>query len=358
MLMIKILSLDGGGTRGLITLRVLEALEKRVGLPIRDMFDMIGGVSIGGIISCMLTHPLKTFNYSNDFFIEDARKAGIDLALLEACFGTPRKWYQPPRPNLLFTKYKDRVPVMKKFYEESMVGDQNFGVNSAKPCMVFSYDLTQSALKVFKSWREGSQQYPLSTVMMATSAATTYFPAVQFGNEKLVDGGVVSTDPSVMISYEARRLLNNYDDPILLVSLGTTVQGLNDFDGLAHAGNLRVVPKIIDLLFETSLRTMQYLNGRDGSPELPPTKTELPDSSFETVGQHQEGHAFFRKTPEMYYYRLMPSVNVPLDSTAPHNLLKFEKIAQSFDDESLIMDHLVKHLKTTLAPSSKGLEQP
>ncbi|KAH3802149.1 hypothetical protein DPMN_155820 [Dreissena polymorpha] len=51
LLSVKVLSLDGGGIRGLIILEILEAIEKEAGQPIKDMFDWIGGTSTGGIIA-------------------------------------------------------------------------------------------------------------------------------------------------------------------------------------------------------------------------------------------------------------------------------------------------------------------
>ncbi|XP_052233051.1 85/88 kDa calcium-independent phospholipase A2-like [Dreissena polymorpha] len=47
----RILSLDGGGIRGLIMLEILDAIEKEAGKPIKDLFDWIGGTSTGGIVA-------------------------------------------------------------------------------------------------------------------------------------------------------------------------------------------------------------------------------------------------------------------------------------------------------------------
>jgi uncharacterized protein len=54
---ITIPSLDGGGIRGLIPARIVEALERRTGVPACRMFDMIAGTSTGGIIALGLTRP-------------------------------------------------------------------------------------------------------------------------------------------------------------------------------------------------------------------------------------------------------------------------------------------------------------
>jgi hypothetical protein len=55
--MIKILSIDGGGIRGIIPAVVLAEIERRTGRPIADLFDLIAGTSAGGILALGLSIP-------------------------------------------------------------------------------------------------------------------------------------------------------------------------------------------------------------------------------------------------------------------------------------------------------------
>src|SRR5580700_3740852 len=51
---VRILSIDGGGIRGIIPARLLQRIEEGTGKPARDLFHLIAGTSTGGIIGCGL----------------------------------------------------------------------------------------------------------------------------------------------------------------------------------------------------------------------------------------------------------------------------------------------------------------
>ena len=55
--MIRILSIDGGGVRGIIPAMMLVEIERRAGIPISQLFDLIAGSSTGGLIALTLARP-------------------------------------------------------------------------------------------------------------------------------------------------------------------------------------------------------------------------------------------------------------------------------------------------------------
>jgi predicted acylesterase/phospholipase RssA len=54
---VRILSIDGGGIRGIIPAFVIQNLEQRTGRAMRDLFHMIAGTSTGGLLACGLARP-------------------------------------------------------------------------------------------------------------------------------------------------------------------------------------------------------------------------------------------------------------------------------------------------------------
>jgi len=60
----RLLSLDGGGIKGLVLIQMLIALEREAGRPTRELFDWIAGTSTGGILALAIIHGLFLYAYT------------------------------------------------------------------------------------------------------------------------------------------------------------------------------------------------------------------------------------------------------------------------------------------------------
>ena len=56
-----LLTLDGGGIRGIMTIQLLKALEEQAGAPCYRIFDLVAGTSTGGIIAGLIASGKTAF---------------------------------------------------------------------------------------------------------------------------------------------------------------------------------------------------------------------------------------------------------------------------------------------------------
>ena len=101
----QILSLIGGGIRGAFITAFLKELEDQLGRRIADSFDLIAGISTGGIVAAGLASGM-TADQMHDFYVRYG--AGIF---------SPRPPYQPPGASRVV------YPVVNKFTREKLGSD-------------------------------------------------------------------------------------------------------------------------------------------------------------------------------------------------------------------------------------------
>lgn len=329
---INILSLDGGGSRGVFHLYFLKALEDALQHCTRDLFHYIGGTSVGGILALTLTHPILWMKNRNDFKIADLLDRKIDEKLISVIFGSPRPYWMPPRLGLLGPKYADRAKHMQDFYDNEFFGKQSFGVgDNIKPTMIFSYSLIEGAVKVFKSWRPTSQEVPTSIVARSTSAAPMFFPAVTFKGDVLIDGGVAANDPSYLIGYEARKNAGDLQNPLVIVSLGTCVRGFTDYSSCHEGGLVSWATKFVNLSMETQQRIVTYLQGHDSNCSLYCDGC-VENHFHEALGADQNCFADYHYWNNVHYFRFAPLVEGVLDNIDPALLEGLKTKAKTFFD--------------------------
>ena len=178
----QILSLDGGGYRGIYSAAVLAAIEEDLGTPITQYFDLIAGTSTGGIIAIGLGAGLRPRDIV-EFYARWGPKI-FRKQRLRTGFGLWRRKYGSETRRHALTE---------------VLGERTLG-DSACRLVIPAYDLGADAVYIFKTphniklkrdWKER-----LVDVAMATSAAPTYFQAASLAGIRLVDGGVWANNPT------------------------------------------------------------------------------------------------------------------------------------------------------------------
>lgn len=224
----QILSLSGGGYKGLYTALILSEFEKKYDTQIYKHFDLIAGTSIGGIIALGLSigipaekivhllvskgpaifNPLETYgvhrfleNFANKKTKNEfGWKRGIRNAKHSPC---------------------ELERVLKGIFSDQVMNDLKTRV------LIPTANFSSGKAQFFKT--RHNQRYvndgglKLLDIALATSAAPLYFPAHKFNSQIYVDGGLVGNNPAIFALDEVERNVKDIEfdnNKIKLLSIG------------------------------------------------------------------------------------------------------------------------------------------
>jgi len=204
-----ILSLDGGGIKGLFSAAVLAFLEEDCSIRIAEHFDLITGTSTGGIIALGLGAGLSPREIVQ-FYVDEGPK------IFKAHFFSGIQQYATSK----FLPVSLEAAV-KKCFKDLRLAD------SIKPLVIPSFNLGEDEVYIFKTPHHErftrDFKVPLWQVAMATSAAPCFLPAFKkIDGMRLIDGGVWANNPIILGIAEATSVFSRPLGTIRVLSLGTT----------------------------------------------------------------------------------------------------------------------------------------
>lgn len=264
----QILSLDGGGIKGIFSAAVLAYLEEDLQIRITDHFDLITGTSTGGIIALALGLGIPPQEVVQ-FYINK----GPDIF--------PKSFWLYLR-HCWQNKF-DSAPLEKALRE--CFGDNLLG-NSRKRLIIPSYNLGEDHIYLFKTAHherlKRDYKVPMWKVALATCAAPTYFPSFQdVEHIRLVDGGVWANNPTMLGIVEAVSLLEIPLKSITVFSLGTTDDVKGRHKKLDRGGFWQWKKAAIDVVLRGqstgAITQAEHLLGKNGVIRLDP---KVPDGLF------------------------------------------------------------------------------
>lgn len=205
----QILSLDGGGIKGIFSAAVLAHLEEDFNIDITDHFDLITGTSTGGIIALGLGLGMRPRELLR-FYVEKGPvifRNGLITSIKQL-------WKNKHSSKGLENSLKD------------CFGDTLLS-SSKKRLVIPSFNIDKDDVYLFKTSHherlKRDYKVPAWKVAMATAAAPTYFPSFKkVDHIRLVDGGVWANNPVVVGIAEAVSMLDRPINTIRVFSLGTT----------------------------------------------------------------------------------------------------------------------------------------
>ncbi|XP_027181360.1 patatin-like protein 1 [Coffea eugenioides] len=288
--LITILSIDGGGIRGIIPAAILDFLESQLqeldgeDARIADYFDVIAGTSTGGLITAMLTapneknRPLYAAKEIKPFYLENGpkifpQKSGI-LGLIKPVLNfIPGPLYDGKYIHKIL---KEKLGQTRLRQTLTNVVIPTFDVKYLQPTIFSTYEVKASPLL----------DALLSDICISTSAAPTYFPAHYFTNQddkgnvwefNLTDGGVAANNPTILaMSQVTKQMVKNDPDfsqmkpmdyaSFLVISIGTgsakkekkfSAEMVNKWNPLGWVLN-GTVPPLVEMFAQASGDMVDY----------------------------------------------------------------------------------------------------
>ncbi|WP_194776954.1 patatin-like phospholipase family protein [Pararhodonellum marinum] len=312
---VAILSIDGGGIRGIIPgviLRVIEEkIQRKTNNPdsrLVDYIDFVAGTSTGGILGCGMLipdaenpeRPKYTMQQVVNLYLEHGgeifrKPFGHQLVSI---FGVRREKF--PNSNL--------TQILEKEFGDTRLSQL------LRPCIFTAYDIENRQATFFKQARAcetEAKDFYLKDVAQATAAAPTYFRTAKITSVMgvtypLIDGGVFANNPAMCAYAEARKcnfgeIVSPSSKDMLMLSLGTgsvdekipyekarnfgMVQWIRPLISIMMSGNSETVSHQLVWLFDAGKNPEGYIRIE---PELFNAKPDMDDASQQNLNALRE----------------------------------------------------------------------
>ncbi len=208
----RILSLDGGGIRGIVTAQILSLIEKQIDQPLNEYFDLIAGTSTGSILAAAIATGIRSEKIV-EFYRENSSlifpyQSRFSLKRIKLIF----------KHGISAPKYSDRglTEVLK-----SVFGDKTIFDIPSPLLLIVAYDTIERKPIVFKSWRQdkGYGNIPLWETCVSSASAPTYFPAHKL--EKIINGQVYKASiDNIYLDRDASCTNNIYNNALVKIISG------------------------------------------------------------------------------------------------------------------------------------------
>lgn len=238
--MYKILSIDGGGIKGIAPASLLANIEEKTNKKIIDYFDLIVGTSTGGIIALGLGLGFSAREILS-LYLDNGDKIFKKQFFLKSLFGARAPVYEPIALRTL----------LKEKFKGKLLGQSKIRL------VIPSFDIVNNTVCMFKTSHHPRLQmdYTMQAedVALSTAAAPYFFPPHKTVEDRfLVDGGMFANNPTLVGVVEGLSLLEWPKEEIQVLSLGCSEE-TPEYSKLAgkKSGLLHWRSGLIDLAFNS-----------------------------------------------------------------------------------------------------------
>jgi uncharacterized protein len=333
----RILSIDGGGIRGIIPAMVLAEIERRSGRHISELFDLIAGSSTGGMLAMGFTVPDD--NGKPTYGAEDA----VELYETNGALIFSRNMWHLMHSvgSLLTTKYPtDGLErLLDETFGEARMSDVLTDV------LITGYEIQRRQPWFFRSRNakeNAAQNFLVRDVVRATTAAPTYFEPARIATGDadhylaLIDGSVSASHPALLAYVEARDLYPDVDE-FIVVSLGTgdDMKPLS-YEEARYWGVAGWSQQLLGVAFQAMNQTLDY-------------------QLQKLLATDQNGRS--------RYFRLqtgLDGVSLAMDDVSPQNIAGLKRLGQELIEKNdAMIDQMVTRLTEPLIqPHVEPVVQP
>lgn len=282
---VRVLSLSGGGYRGLFTAALIRALEARLGpdparpTPFGQRFDLIAGTSIGGILATALS----------------CRATG---AALQALLQRRGSSIFPPMRLRGLRKLLGRAPYDPQRLRSAICellpdAEQQLLGEHAPALLLTTVNWTTSKLQLLGSRPTLGQRdqlgLTLMDAMLATSAAPAHFPAHSFQHHRFVDGGLAANAPDLHALQCAQQMYPGAEVHMLSIGTANPLHG-RDPSAVPGRGLMWAGPVIELVTSAQEVLAVQECAARMGTHRylrlnMPPSSAQQKQLDFDVADQ-------------------------------------------------------------------------
>ena len=170
----RILSVDGGGIRGIVSAQILKYLEEKVGRPLHEYFDLISGTSTGSIVAAGLgvgkssSELIELYQAKGRTIFPYKKRFTLQRLPLVFRYGLSAPKFSPDGLiSVLSEQFKDENQ------QDTLLQDVKL------PILIAAYDTIRRKAIIFKGARKGKwySKVPIWEACVCSAAAPTFFPA-------------------------------------------------------------------------------------------------------------------------------------------------------------------------------------
>lgn len=208
-----VLSLCGGGMRGVFTMRFLmhldDELRRRSGKGVYNYVDLYAGTSVGSFVVGAFAYERLTADNLDTMFNHENATMIMNRTIWDCVLGRFQN-----RPMYDGTGKRKFI---ENHFRDVMLNE------CQKKCLFTVYDASNRNPLTFKNWESSNET--LRDVLDMSSAAPGYFPAVKSSRTNMigVDGAIFANNPAHIAYANALKLFGENED-IRVLSIGTGME--------------------------------------------------------------------------------------------------------------------------------------